>query len=738
MRLRRAQRPIPAHFGWPRLRVGAILVIAVSILVTPMDAQINASLSTKQTAVNVQAGDETPRLINLRSGNAAAWNNAASESLIDSVQIDGRTVPIHWKLDRTDSHVGPKSLEFVYRSASPNLKLHWEWLARADFGPVEHSIRIENLDSREIWLPLQDSFDFRFRVAPQEALQTLYVDKGMGKPSPIGTHEVPVAAGYQWEGRSSSYARNEDQREIIPWFMVEREDKSHDGWYVGIEFSGRTRLTLDRDTTFLHGSVGLNPDPGPFRTRLLPNQTFEAPTVLIGAYRAGPDGLGNILRPWVRQVLNNPRTWQNPDYPLLVNNSWGSGMQIDEAAALRMLHDASQLGLEMFHIDAGWFRGVGDWYPNPAKFPHGLKPIADQAHQLGLKFGLWVDWAQAGADTNPGALNAHDPQINDWLVADVPPDWKPKEFVGRTMDLGQPPVKLYAQHEVDRIVTDYRLDMLEHDGYLVAKNCSRTDHPHAVASPPQMSPVNGSGIAMPDRSNSTDVSYHSVRAYYEIYSNLRHQHPDLLLEICNDGGRMVDFGSASHGDYFSITDSYDPVSNRQAFYDASHVLPAAMLEDYAMKWPTPRIENFRYMLRSGMMGWLTVMQDTNTWTKEQHAAARIEFALYKTELRPLIRDADLYHVSSRPDGIHWDGLEYFDAKRGRGVLYAFRGTADDQNQHTFALQGLRPDRQYHLRFHDHSAADRSVSGRDLVNKGLTVVLPLPQSSELVFLDESKN
>ena len=26
--------------------------------------------------------------------------------------------------------------------------------------------------------------------------------------------------------------------------------------------------------------------------------------------------------------------------------------------------------------------------------------------------------------------------------------------------------------------------------------------------------------------NSTDVSYHAVRAYYEIYANLRKQHPD--------------------------------------------------------------------------------------------------------------------------------------------------------------------------------------------------------------------
>ena len=66
-------------------------------------------------------------------------------------------------------------------------------------------------------------------------------------------------------------------------------------------------------------------------------------------------------------------------------------------------------------------------------------------------------------------------------------------------------------------------------------------------------------------SNSTDVSYHAVRAYYKIYQQLRREHPDLLLEICNDGGRMVDFGSAAHGDYFSITDTYDPFQTGAPF-----------------------------------------------------------------------------------------------------------------------------------------------------------------------------
>ena len=60
-----------------------------------------------------------------------------------------------------------------------------------------------------------------------------------------------------------------------------------------------------------------------------------------------------------------------------------------------------------------------------------------------------------------------------------------------------------------------------------------------------------------------------------------------------------------------------------------------MLESYVEKWPTHSIENFRYMLRSGMMGWFTIMLDTTSWSTEQHTAARQEIDLYKKELRSL-------------------------------------------------------------------------------------------------------
>jgi alpha-galactosidase len=391
--------------------------------------------------------------------------------------------------------------------------------------------------------------------------------------------------------------------------------------------------------------------------------------------------------------------------------------------------------VEMFHIDAGWFRGVGDWYPDPKKFPHGLAYIADEAHKQGLRFGIWVDWTQAALDTEPGALNIRDPKVVDWMVSDLGPDWKPEEFKGQTVDLGVPAAHDYLRKEVKRIVDDYHLDMLEHDGYLVAQGCVRDDHPHA---PPNRSTMKIQKFGVSDivlADNSTDVSYHAVRAYYDIYAHTREEHPGLIFEICNDGGRMVDFGSAAHGDYFSITDTYDPLSNRRAFYDTSYLLPAAMLESYVEKWPTPQPENFLYMLRSGMMGWITLMLDTSAWTPEQHEAARQAIALYKEKLRPLIRDARLYHVSPRPDGVHWDGIEYWDPDRGEGVVFSFRGSIPDEPRHRFALSGLDPARHYKLHFQDGTSPDRTATGRELM-QGLEVNLRAPLSSELTFLSDA--
>ena len=721
-----------------RLREAVILVVFVFVWCTQASGQERSTvLATADVHVVLSTDAHAPRLASLSGGTGARWRNRQNETLPASVEVNSRNIAVTWKLMPELGSADAHHVTFVYESAQPHLRLSWQWEARAGFGPLEHRIEVENLSDQNICLPMVDSLRLNWHAPVGKALLNLYVEKGADTPSANGTHLDVVKSGYRWTGTSSTYAHPVpgEAREIIPAEIVYTAGYLQIGWYAGIEFSGRTRIALMRDGESLRTVLGLNPDPGPFSTRIGPGESFTTPTVFLGAFAGGPDGAGNQLRRWVHAVLGNPLAWKDPQYPLTVNNSWGSGMQVDEPLALRMIGESKELGLEMFHMDAGWFRGVGDWYPDPKKFPHGLAYIADAAHRQGLRFGIWVDWTQAALDKEPGALNVRDPKVRDWLVSDLPPNWKPEEFKGKTIDLGVPAARNYCAKEVKRIVESYHLDMLEHDGYLVAQGCTRDDHPHAPPDRSTMRVIHDSGADFVLASNSTDVSYHAVRAYYSIYEQTRREHPGLLFEICNDGGRMVDFGSAAHGDYFSITDTYDPLSNRRAFYDASHLLPAAMLESYVEKWPTPHPENFLYMLRSGMMGWVTIMQDTTAWTREQHEAARQAIALYKQTLRPLIRDAQLYHVSTRPDGVHWDGMEFWDQGRGKGVLFAFRGSIADEAQHRFVLAGLDASKLYKLHYEDGTAPDREAKGSELMGSGVMVNLQTPLSSDLVFLED---
>jgi Glycosyl hydrolase family 36 C-terminal domain len=91
-------------------------------------------------------------------------------------------------------------------------------------------------------------------------------------------------------------------------------------------------------------------------------------------------------------------------------------------------------------------------------------------------------------------------------------------------------------------------------------------------------------------------------------------------------------------------------------------------------------------------------------------------------------------VSMDSETMHWDGIEYFDPKRDKGVIYAFRGSNPRDSNYMFKLRGLVPTKSYRLHFQDGSAPDRTATGRDLQDSGLALTLPIPNSSELVFIN----
>jgi len=164
----------------------------------PATGQTSAELRTADTTLQLEAGPSAPRMVSLTDASRSILINSSAEALVDTVEINSQVVKVQWQFNQSASRSDTRRVAFVYESQSPRLRLTWEWQARAAFGPLEHQIRIENLDDRELWLPLQDSIQFRWRVQSQTALEQVYIEKGADTPSAIGTRRVALPVGYKW------------------------------------------------------------------------------------------------------------------------------------------------------------------------------------------------------------------------------------------------------------------------------------------------------------------------------------------------------------------------------------------------------------------------------------------------------------------------------------------------------------------------------------------------------------
>ena len=697
---------------WKCFLCSAVILILISMEGNCLQVQ------TKDTKIGFIERNGAPVITDLQyvQKNSHNWAAGTPETVLPkTVTIDGKEQAVKWTYKGTS----PKTNQvgFTYECGNPKLTLISTWESTNLPGPVEHSVTITNKSKQTIEFAPPPTIDLTLKVQAGHKLKNWWVEKSAGHLNDAGTHTDVMSPGYEKKLISSPYSEDDKTRDSISWFSI--QDAGH-GIYGGVEFTGwtQTLVTMKTDKT-VGVSMGLHPLDGKTRTRVKPGGTLSLPTCFIGAYTGEVDDGCNRLHRWVENHLRPPMP--GGVTPVLVNNSWGSGMAVDELLAKRMIDDCASLGIEVYHVDAGWYKNVGDWRSNPNKLPNGLEKIVDYTHSKGLKFGLWVGWTQGGSqrDAGPDVLSVFNPEQKSWFGSDLPNDWKNWDFTGATVCLGCPDASAWCLNDLRRMVKQYKLDLLEHDQNMVLDNCGREGHDHIPG----------------DR---VDTSRASAEGYYSIYEQLLKENPNLLLEDCVNGGRLFDFGVAKRVHYMCISDDYFPLGLRKGFYDMSFPFPPSMLEGYigTSIGPEATLANFKFMLRSNMMGWCTIMIDTSLWTPAQHVAAKRQFALYKQKLRPLIASANLYHVLPRPDGKIWDGMQYYDPKTGKGVVFIFRPQSDVSTQ-TVRLMGLDPNMQYSVAAEDGSAVSKIMSGKELMVQGLRISLPERDSSDLIFISLAK-
>ena len=571
--------------------------------------------------------------------------------------------------------------------AEPPVEVTLHVRLRPGASPLEIWYDVKNLGKWTIFLDRLDSFNWLLAGPPLRNATIYSVRKGTTRTNVLQLEAKPIGAYLLKSGP----VRDRDVEEFVPWFSIQRPGDAG-GIYGGWAFSAFGAILFRPTSPGFSITGGL--DTSQLSIPVQPGEVKPAPMALLGVYHGSLDDGANELHRYSERWLA-PRP--SVELPLVNYNTWTAvGMNVTEQNMLEHIRMAQALGCELFHIDAGWHPKAGEWAPDPARLPRGMAPIGDAARAAGMKFGLWVAFTQA----SPALARSHP----EWLTAPMPLNWDPPSYAGLTMCLAHPPARDHMAQVLERSVADFQLDYLEHDQSIL-QTCRRDFHGHA--------PNAG--------------TYEQTMAYYQLHEDLLRRHPKLLLENCMGGGNILDFGVLQRFHLFSLTDLYDPLGNRQAIYGATFPFPARYGEGYMKE---AEGVSHHYQFRSFMMGYWSLSADTTKWTPEKIAACKKDIAAYK-RIRPILREGNVYHILPRPDGLHWDGIEYFDPASGRGVVFLFRPDSPDASQVIF-LKGLDQAANYHVSFEDTPATLRR-NGKSLMEEGLRVELSEPLTSAIVYL-----
>ncbi len=494
-------------------------------------------------------------------------------------------------------------------------------------------------------------------------------------PDPVGVYRDPLTGDEAMERRT---VRAVPTGGFIPYVVLDA--KQEHGVYMGLEWS-YCRIEAVRLSGEGAGTVRVRGgNIADVRAELAPGEVFEVRPGFIGAYSGDLDDAGNGLRRWLMRYCVPDILRQDPGYPKVQWNAFGATGKTPgswdpvEKKYYPLIDDIAPLGFEEVMIDVAWWQG-NEPDSDQVDWASGMKKAADYAHENGMRFGLyWTD----------------------------------------DLDMASPEGRRQRADRIRRLFLEYGADMWRSD-------CTR-----------------GEVIGH---------SYASTCGFYEMVDALSEEIPGFQWENCSGGGRIKDYGAMSRAVKIFNSDTYSALHVRQAFFDSSYAMHPSQLEGHLGSVDgrfRPRgVAGMKFAFRSTSMGapeWFLDAPNggngSEPWTDEEKDALKDCVEIYKTRIRPLVREADLYHILPRPDGRNRDGMEYFDPAAGKGVVFLFQPSGETVAE-AIRLKGLDAQQMYRVMFEDGSHAACEKSGAELMGKGLRVTLEGAEVSELVFFEAAR-
>jgi alpha-galactosidase len=501
-------------------------------------------------------------------------------------------------------------------------------------------------------------------------------------------------------------AQGRSSEQTVPWFAV---DGAKDEFYSALMWSGAWTLTLTGQSTGMRLAFGL-----PSMTTNVIN-TVDGAHVVFGATPGGLPEATAALRSYVLGGIREGRALQ----PLVTYNTWFAyGTEIDEATLEAEMDRQAALGAELFVVDAGWYEGagasgafdfdsgLGSWTADPARFPNGLRPLRDYAHNLGMQFGIWVEPERV----NLALVGA--PGIEEAWLATSGGNYGSDHAAQLCLSVAG--ARQYILDRLTTLIDEVQPDYLKWDNNMWV-NCDRDGHGHG----------------------STDGNFAHVTALYQILSTLRDMYPSLLIENVSGGGNRLDLGMVRYTDAAWMDDRTAPsVTVRHNIEGLSTVFPPAYLLSFVTDHDTEPLHDspdLPLYFRSRMAGALGLCFRSDALSDDDLAGISNEIGIYKAmrDTQRAAAAALLTGQAQPTDGPAWDVLQENASGSAQSLLCAYQSDVGTDTI-TVTPTGLIPGATYEVQSVDTGTLG-TASGAALMSGGIRLVQSPASAAHILLL-----
>ncbi|WP_277231348.1 alpha-galactosidase [Romboutsia timonensis] len=580
------------------------------------------------------------------------------------------------------------TLELTLVDSLKNVKLILSYSVFEEFDAITRSVKIINESNEDVNINRVLSANVDFRDSDYELLQ---LSGAWARERHIIRKEIR-SGSQSIESRrgSSSHAQN-------PFMALVRKDTTEQHGEVygfSLVYSGNFLANVEVDMyENARAQIGINPFD--FTWLLKSKEEFTAPEAVLVYSNEGLTGMSHIYNCLYGKRLCRGK-YRDEVRPILINNWEATYFDFNETKIKEIAREATNLGMELFVLDDGWFgkrdddnSSLGDWFVNEEKLKGGLNKLATEINEMGLQFGLWFEPEMVSPISE---LYKEHP---DWCIH-IPGRNRSEARRQLILDYSREDVCNYIIEKISEVLSSAPISYVKWD---MNRNMSEI------------------GSAKLPANRQREVAHRYILGLYKVLEEITTRFPDVLFESCSGGGGRFDPGMLYYMPQTWTSDNTDAIERLKIQFGTSMVYPNASIGCHVSAVPNHQVDRITPIETRGvvaMSGNFGYELDITKLPESEKEIIKEQVKLYK-EIRETIQFGKCYRLSSpfENNDVAW----MFISKDCEEIIVSFVRTLAKPNSKFISLKlvGLDESSKYEI-----LGENIIVGGDELMNIGLNV------------------